>query len=182
MSFICHDFKTPRNDSSRRLPGTMRIVPVIFYIVTLGSIYSVFRDMRLMKEYDERKAIAGSQRDEQVAAKESLASELVKLTTERAVAEQVAKWVEGTRSLQPVSVAVAEAVGFETFISDLTVERSPDVPSQLNLVARMSNAGQPEIQKIDEGLRKLSYRAHSPNVDRNGDNLEYRTMLIRQEP
>jgi hypothetical protein len=179
--FLCHDFKSPRNDNSRRLPGSMRIVPIMFYIVTLGALFSIFNNMKSMREYDERKALAESQRDEDTAAKASLDTELVALNKEQQLAEQVAKWVEGTRVVQPITVAVARAVGTETFISDLMLERSPDVPSQVNLSIRLSNAGQPETEKINSALGRLRYRTHSPTVDRSGEEVEYRTMLVWQD-
>jgi hypothetical protein len=180
-SFICHDFKSPRNDNSRRLPGSMRVIPVLFFGVSLFSLFSIFTDVRSMRESDEKKVLCEAQRDEAVAAKARLETELTALTKEQALADQVAKWVEGTRIVQPITVAVSRAVGMETFISDMTLERIPDVPSQLNLSLKLSNAGQPETEKINAALSRLRYKPHSPSVGRAGDETEYRTLLVWQE-
>jgi hypothetical protein len=180
-AFLCHDFKTPRNDNSRRLPASMRMIPILFYGVCLFATYYIFSDIQSMREADERRIVYEAQRDEARAAKARLDTELQALSKEQELAEQVAKWVEGTRVVQPITVAVSRAVGMETFISDLMLERIPDVPSQLNLSLRLSNAGQPETEKINSALSTLRYKPHSPSVGRQGEEVEYRSLLVWQE-
>jgi hypothetical protein len=63
----------------------------------------------------------------------------------------------------------------------MLLERSPDFPAQINLNLRLSNAGQPETEKIGQALNRLQYKTHSPSVGRTGDDMEYRTMLVWQE-
>ena len=35
--YLCHDFKTPRTDTARRLPDTFRFIPLMFYVAMLGG-------------------------------------------------------------------------------------------------------------------------------------------------
>ena len=36
---LCHDFKTPRPDASKRLPHIFIVVPIMFFVVVLGGTY-----------------------------------------------------------------------------------------------------------------------------------------------
>jgi hypothetical protein len=108
--FLCHDFKSPRTDNSRRLPSSMRIVPVLFYVVSLFSVYSMIRDYQTMKSSGERKIAAEANRDSDAAKKTTLSTELTDLKSQKDLGEQVAKWVEGTRPLQPISVSIARSI------------------------------------------------------------------------
>jgi hypothetical protein len=180
-SYTCHDFKSPRNDSSRRLPGTMRIVPVLFYVIIVFFISSLVRSYQVSKDSESRTTVANANRDEHNAKKTELTAKLTDLTTQEKLGSEVAKWVEGTRGLQPIIASIVRAVGEETFISNLMLERSPDVPSQINLSIKLSNAGQPETDKIGQALNTIHYKSHSPSVGRSGDELEYRSMLVWQE-
>ena len=53
--FICHDFKSPRTDMSRRLPGTMKVVPLLFYGVLSLTAYFGVRDVLDLKSAEREK-------------------------------------------------------------------------------------------------------------------------------
>ena len=179
--YMCHDFKTPRTDMSRRLPSSMRAVPVMFYLATLFAAYSVFNDYRGYNTAEQQRREAVARKEELGSATDKLAEEKSKIEEERFRAEAVAKWVEGTRVLQPVSVAIARAMPVETNISELSLERSPDLPAQISLLVRMSNGGLSEIAKIESTVGRLHYRVHSPQQSKTGDQIEFRSMLVWQE-
>jgi hypothetical protein len=159
----------------------MKIIPVLFYVVTLFSAYSLVRAYQISKESEARTLVANSNRDDNNAKKTDLNTKLADLTSQEKLGTEVAKWVEGTRGLQPIIASIVRSVGEETFISSLMLERSPDVPSQINLSLKLSNAGQPETERIGQALNGIRYKAHSPSVGRSGDELEYRSMLVWQE-
>lgn len=179
--FLCHDFKTPRNDSSRRLPGSMRLVPVLFYVVTLTTGFFVFKDMNDLGSYEKQRVAAEQEKQEIAAEAAKLGEEKVQIENELFRAQSVAKWVEGTRVLQPVSVAIARAMPPETNISELLLERSPDLPAQVSLLVRMINASVAEVPKIESAVGRLHYRTHSGQQAKQGDQVEYRSMLVWQE-
>jgi hypothetical protein len=179
--FLCHDFKTPRTDMSRRLPGTMKVVPLLFYGVIAMSTFSGIRDIMDLKSADKDRLASVAQKAETDAAKAKLEGDKTKIQTDQYRGEGIAKWVEGTRSLQPATVAIARSVPPEVNINDLTLERSPDAPSQISLTLHMTNGGASELAKIEDNLRRLRYLSHSPQQQRQGELMEYRTMLVWQE-
>lgn len=179
--FICHDFKTPRTDMSRRLPGTMRMVPVIFYVVTLLTGFFLVKDFRDLQDAEKRRLAATQEQAQITAEKTKLDEEKNKIDNELSRAQAVAKWVEGTRVLQPISVAIARAMPPETNITELSLERSADLPAQISMLVRLVNASAAEVPKIESAVNRLHYRTHSGQQAKQGDQVEFRSMLVWQE-
>ena len=180
-NFICHDFKTPRTDMSRRLPNSMRIVPVVFYIVLGLCSYIAINDFRGYKIAERETKEATAEKAKLDEAKTKLDSERATIEDQRTRAESYAKWIEGTRILQPITVAVARAMPPETNITELALERSPDLPEQVSLLVRMANGTLAEVSKVEASLNRLHYRSHSPGQAKQGDQVEFRAMLVWQE-
>ena len=132
IDYLCHDFKTPRTDTSRRLPSSFRAIPVIFYVALVGSAYVMTMDYFNYKkaltqktEAEERRKLSESQRDTFKAVKADLDSEAFK-------AEKVAEWMEGARNIQPIAVKIARAVQAEIIdpaLADARACFSPSSPS-----------------------------------------------------
>ncbi len=180
-NFLCHDFKSPRTDISRRLPGTMKIVPILFYGVLAMSAYFGIRDITDLKSADAERLASVAKKTEIEAAKTKLDLERIQIETEQFRGEGLAKWVEGTRSLQPATVAIARSVPPEVSINELFFERSADLPAQVSLTLRMTNGGPSDLAKIEDTLRRLRYRSHSPQQQRQGELVEYHSMLVWQD-
>jgi len=179
--YLCHDFKTPRTDMSRRLPGSMRVVPIFFtpspWPPRSSSSMTCARCSR-----PSRTAWPPSRaKDEYLAAKTTLDSEKTTIDAELFRAEAVAKWVEGTRVLQPITVAIARAVPLETNITELNLERSADLPAQVSMLVRLNNSTLSEVAKIESSVNRLHYRSFSPSQAKQGDLIEFRSMLVWQE-
>lgn len=179
--YICHDFKTPRTDTSKRLPNSFKMVPVAFYLALVGGAYFMTMDYLAYKNASQEKLAAEaitSQHDAaraaQVAAKKALDAETEK-------AQQLARWMEGARNLQPVSVAIARAMPPEVRLTDLTIERGEQVPSNLSLSLRINGGTANEIALIENSISRLNYRSYSPQQNKTGDTVEYRSTLVRQE-
>lgn len=179
--FLCHDFKTPRTDTSRRLPGSMRLVPILFYVVCLATGFFIFKDMKDVKEAEKERIAAVKEKEEIAGELTKLDEEKIKIENELYRAQSVAKWMEGSRVLQPVTVAIARTMPLETNITELSLERSPDLPSQVSLLVRMINATVAEVPKIESAVNRLHYRTHSGQQARQGDQVEYRSMLVWQD-
>ena len=176
--FLCHDFKTPRTDMSRRLPASMRMVPVMFYAVLLVSALMIVKDFTDLNRAKSDLAQSNARKDEAVAAKTKLLAEKDQIETEKFRAEGIAKWVEGTRVMQPISVAIARAMPPETNITELVLERNADFPDKVSMLLRLVNGGANEIEKVQKALERLHYRSHSPQQARQGDLMEFRSMLV----
>ena len=179
--FLCHDFKTPRTDMSRRLPSSMRVVPVMFFVILIGATFFLIKDWTDLNKATSDLAQANARKDEAIAAKTKLQSEKSDIETEKFRAEGIAKWVEGTRVMQPISVAIARSMPPETNITELVLERNADFPAQVSMLLRLVNGGALEIEKVQKALERLHYRSHSPQQARQGDLMEFRSMLVWQD-
>lgn len=179
--YICHDFKTPRNDTSKRLPNSFKMVPVAFYLALVGGTYFMTMDYMAYKKAQEKKVQAEGVKAEHETVTKQLMDEKIGLDAETAKAENVAKWVEGARNLQPISVAISRAMPPEVRISDLTIERSEQVPSNLSLSVRINGGSATEVGLIESSISRLNYRSYSPQQTKDNDIIEYRSTLVRQE-
>ncbi|MCA1963043.1 MAG: hypothetical protein LDL31_03745 [Prosthecobacter sp.] len=180
--YICHDFKTPRNDTSKRLPDTFKAVPVLFYLSLVAAAYFMTMDWLAYKAAQQEKAQAEAKKVAIDAAKAKLDEEKAGLDQETARAENLAKWMEGARNVQPITAAIARSMPLEVRLSGLTLERSAQVPSNLALSVRINGGSVTEIGMMETGLSRLQYRSFSPQQSKDGDIIEYRSTLVRQDP
>lgn len=179
--YLCHDFKTPRVDTSRRLPASFRAIPIIFYVALVGSAYVMTMDyfnykkaIKLKVDAQERQALSEAQRD-------SFKSEKADLESEATKAEKVAQWMEGARNIQPIAVRIARAVQADTRITQVALERSEQVPANIALTIHLNGAKvSTELAAIEAALGQLLYRSYSPQQTKNGDVVEYHSTLVRQ--
>ncbi len=179
--YLCHDFKTPRNDSSRRLPASFRAIPAIFYLALAGSSYIMLMDyfhyksaLKQKTESDERRQLSEAQRDSFKSEKSDLEAEALK-------AEKVAQWMEGARNIQPIAVQISRAVQTETRITEVSLERSEQVPANIGLTIHLNGSKvSTELAAIEAALGRLYYHSYSPQQTKNGDVVEYHSTLVRQ--
>lgn len=179
--YICHDFKTPRTDTSKRLPNSFKLVPVAFYLALVGGTYFMTMDWMAYKKAQTAKMASEQVRKEHESVTKQLTAEKTALDAETAKAEVVAKWVEGARNVQPISVAIARAMPPEARLSDLTIERSDQVPANLSLALRINGGTATEVGLVESSISRLNYRSYSPQQSKSGDIIEYRSTLVRQE-
>ncbi len=178
---ICHDFKTPRTDTSKRLPSSFILVPIIFYISVLGGIllninaYLRYRDGTMKRDSFRQ------QQAEHESSKGQLETQEHAVVKEKMKAEKLAQWIEGTRTLQPITIAIIRSIPPEITLSDMNFERSVDIPAQINLNVRINNGSMEEVARIQTGLQSLNYRPYNSQQLKNGETLEYKTMLVFQQ-
>lgn len=178
---VCHDFKSPRTDTSKRLPSSFMLVPVLFYICVLGGIvlnisaYLRFHDATLKQNSFTQ------QQAEHESTKAQLETQEHAVEKEKIKAEKLAQWIEGTRTLQPLSVAIMRSIPAEITISDMNFERSTDIPAQINLNVRINNGSMEEVSHIQSSLQNLNYRPYNSQQLKSGETLEYKTMLVFQQ-
>jgi hypothetical protein len=179
--YICHDFKTPRNDTSKRLPDAFKAVPVLFYLSLIASGAIMTMDYLQYKQAVQEKKTQETVKADHDAATQEYEKERASLTAEAAKAELLAKWTEGSRNIQPVGVAIARSMPPEVRLSDLSLERSMQVPANLSLSVRINGGSATEVGLMETSLARLQYRAYSPQSNKEGDVVEYRSTLVRQE-
>lgn len=181
MNHLCHDFKTPRTDSSKRLPRVFTLVPVMFYLIVVWGAYvsatSYVNYRNAEQSRDEWQQYQAGQ-DE---ARARLETEKTNIMHQKWKAEKLAQWVEGTRALQPISVAIARAMPPESSLSELSLERSLEIPQQITINVRINNGTLEEVGRIQSALTNLNYRSFNSQQLKAGDSLDFRTMLVWQQ-
>ena len=181
MSNTCHDFKTFRVDASRRLPPIFSLVPVLFYITLLaGAYFNVTSYLTYRKALQNKDTWRQTQSTQQ-QAKLKTETEKAGILKEKTRAEKLAEWVEGTRTLQPITVAIDRALPPEITMGSLTMERSLELPSQIILTIHLNNGTVEDVGHIQQGIGSLNYRPFNAQQTKNGDTLEYRSMLVWQD-
>ncbi|MBL9133847.1 MAG: hypothetical protein JNG86_21730 [Verrucomicrobiaceae bacterium] len=178
--YLCHDFKTPRTDTSRRLPSTFRFIPVMFYIAVVGSAYMMTMDYFDFKKAQQQKKDADARKSTLDAERDAFQKELAGLEAESKKADGVAQWMEGARNLQPILVKIARAVQMETRLGAVSLERSEQAPANIALSMKVTGANAAtEIAAIQNALGQLQYRAYSPQQSKTEDVIEYRSTVVR---
>jgi hypothetical protein len=178
---VTHDFKTPRLDGSRRLPRTFMLVPILFYFSVLGGAYLGITSYMSYSESLTKRDTFKNQTTELQAQRAKVTAEIVNINKEKLKAEKIAQWVEGTRMIQPISVAITRAIPPEISLGEMSFERSVDIPAQINLSIRINNGGMEEVGKIQNGIQSLKYHAYNSQQLKNGDFMDYRTILVWQQ-
>jgi hypothetical protein len=107
-----------------------------------------------------------------------LAEEKLKVDVETAKARDVAKWVEGTRVLQPICVEAARAIQGEVKIAEFALDRNVQLPSQIDVSMRLTGADASQIAAVENAFGKLNYRPYSPQQARTQEMIDYRSTLV----
>lgn len=179
--YLCHDFKTPRTDTSRRLPSSFRAIPMIFYMALVGSAYVMTMDYFNYKRALTQKTEAEERQQVSEAQRDTLQNEKSELESEALKAEKVAQWMEGARNIQPIAVKIARAVQADTRITQVALERSEQVPANLSLTIHLNGSKvSTELAAIESSLGQLLYNSYSPQQTKNGDIVEYHSTLVRR--
>jgi cell division protein FtsL len=179
--YLCHDFKSPRTDTSRRLPSSFRAIPIIFYVALVGCAYVMTMDYFNYKKALKQKTDAEERQKVSEEKRDALKNEKSDLESEATKAEKVAQWMEGARNIQPIAVKIARAVQSDTRITQMALERSEQVPANLALTIHLNGAKvSTELAAIEAALGQLLYRSYSPQQTKNGDVVEYHSTLVRQ--
>ncbi len=178
MNHLCHDFKSPRNDTSKRLPPIFAVVPIMFYLVLVGGGYMSVLSYLNYREASQSRDQWKQFQAEQEEAKTRFETDKVAVIQEKWKAEKLAQWVEGTRALQPISVAVTRCIPPEITLGELSLERSVELPQQLTLNVRINSGTLEEVSKIQTAITNLNYRSFNSQQLKSGDALDFRTMLV----
>jgi hypothetical protein len=176
--YLCHDFKSPRADASRRLPNSFRFIPITFYLSIVAGIYFVTMDILSLRQAEKDRVTAEQLRKEHEETKAKLDSEKLMVDIEHAKAEHVAKWVEGTRVLQPICVEAARAIRGEVRIAELVLDRNVELPAQIDISMRLTGADSSHISMVENAFGKLNYRPYSPQQARTQGMIDYRSTLV----
>lgn len=180
-SYVTHDFKTPRLDGSRRLPRTFLLVPALFYLVLAGGSYLSITSYVGYRDSIKSRDTWKEQTTRQDAQRAKVDADIANIRKEKLKAEKLVQWVESTRMLQPISVAISRCIPTEVSLGDMSFERSVELPAQINLSVRINNGSMEEVGRIQNSIQELKYHAYNSQQTKNGDSLDYKTILVWQQ-
>jgi hypothetical protein len=179
-AYVGHDLKNQKGEISSGLPAALKVVPVLFYLsAVLGTGAMGWCDWKARQAKSAEQELT-ARKVAYDAEASKVAKELVKLEALTARAGVVSKWMEGALNLQPVCVVINRAAGEDAVISELALSRNPQIPSQVHLALKVSQADSGVIDATLEGIRELNFRAYSAQQTKEGDQLDYKATLVWQ--
>lgn len=181
-ALLCNDLKTERPDVSQGLPGYFRAVPVLVFValvaaVGLGSWFYIG-----LRNASSSKAYWVGEDAKSKSATETLTSEETEILEQNQRARDVVAWMEGAQALQPLSVAITRSVAPTVTISELSLTRNAEIPSQIYFSLKLDGAGPDQLDRTLASVKGLSYRAYSAQQTKAKNSLDYKATLIWQNP
>ncbi len=181
MHEIIHDLKTERQNVSEGLPSGYKLVPAAFYLVSLASIFlslyfSLGKKAYEATEEEMKVRIAAATTDENtvLAKQQSIVGEAKK-------AESFAKWLEGARPLQPVTVAVGRSMGKDSTVSELSLTRNPEIPAHTFLQLKIDGGGTTQIESTLDSIYALNYQTYSAQQVKGENSTDFQAILIHKQ-
>lgn len=178
MDNIIHDVKTERQGVSEGLPSSYKLIPVAFYIAATASIVLSLYFFLSKKAYEvreeemaKRQAAAQTQQGHSTAAQQKIVNEATR-------AEGIAKWLEGARPLQPVTVAIGRSMGKDTTIAELSLDRNPEIPAHTFLQLKIDGNGSRQIETTLGGINALHYQTYSAQEVTGPNSTDFQATLI----
>ena len=176
-----HDLKTDRANFSGGLPGIYKLVPIGFYVsAVIGLSLGVFfflseRAYRSSEEdWAEKTALANSIQNEFIEKQ-------TRLSREADEAGLMADWLEGSRPVQPIGITIARSMEGNASISELSLERNPQIPAHLFLTVKINGGGSQQIEGTLDALSAINYHAYSAQQVKGTEAVDFQATLIWNE-
>jgi len=181
MSEVIHDLKTERQNVSAGLPAGYKFVPIAFYIVSAASLLlSLYFSL-------SKKAYEASEADLRFRASNAKTEEMKLLTNQQSLvdeakrAEVFAKWLEGSRPLQPVTVVIARSMGKDSTIAGLSLNRNPEIPAHTFMQLKIDGGGSEQIETTLDSIYALDYQTYSAQQVKGRNSTDFQATLIHKE-
>ncbi len=181
MHDVIHDLKIERQNVSSGLPAGYKLIPVTFYIVSVAAVFLSLYFSLSKKSYEatnllmqNRIAEAQSQRDVLVSSQETIVAEAKK-------AEVLAKWLEGSRPLQPVTVAVGRSMGKDSTVAELALNRNPEIPAHTFMQLKIDGGGTEQIEHTLDSIYALHYQTYSAQQVKGRNSTDFQATLIHSD-
>lgn len=181
MHDVIHDLKIERQNVSSGLPAGYKLIPVAFYIVSIAAVFLSLYFSLSKKSYEATNLLmrnrieeAQSQRDALVANQETIVAEAKK-------AEVLAKWLEGSRPLQPVTVAVGRSMGKDSTVAELALNRNPEIPAHTFMQLKIDGGGTEQIEHTLDSIYALHYQTYSAQQVKGRNSTDFQATLIHSD-
>jgi len=175
---IADDFKTDRKDITPPLPAILRLVPILFYLTVVSAMILCGLFLYQLKLANDNILAAKSGLAEAQAQVVTAAAERKQLEAQILRATDVQGWVEGSRPLQPLVVAVARSIGEEASLADLKIDRDEESPSNLNLAMRIGTSSATQLEETTDAIARENFRLLQPEQTLAEGQINYRATIV----
>lgn len=181
MQILVHsidDFKTDRKGISPPLPIYLRILPILLYLTIVAAIL-------LNAIFVVRLSQAGRSQETALSRDRSTQGELKKAKDSRTALESEAKkasdilaWLDASRPLQPLVVAIARSIEPGATILSLRLDRDAENPAQIRFSIRIASETPRQLDLTLAKIADLRFRAFSPQQTAEKGEFDYSATLI----
>lgn len=175
---IADDFKTDRKDTTPPLPAILRLVPILFYLTVVSAMILCGLFLYQLKLANDNILAAKSGLAEAQAQVVTAAAERKQLEAQILRATDVQGWVEGSRPLQPLVVAVARSIGEEASLADLKIDRDEESPSNLKLAMRIGTSSATQLEETTDAIARENFRLLQPEQTLAEGQINYRATIV----
>ncbi|MAS93018.1 MAG: hypothetical protein CMO55_07450 [Verrucomicrobiales bacterium] len=178
MDNIIHDLKTERQNVSSGLPAAFKLVPILFYLSAAASLIlsgffylSIKSHEASQQQMQLRVSQATAEKNEYVARQNTIVDKSKR-------AEGIAKWLEGSHPLQPVTVAIGRSMGKDTTIAELNLNRNPEIPAHTFLQLKIDGGGSEQVEDTLNSINALNYQTYSAQQVKGRNSTDFQATLI----
>lgn len=181
MHDIIHDLKTERQNVSAGLPAAYKLVPIAFYLVATASIFLSLYFYLSKKTYEAMESEMQYRISNAKAEETTLLSNQQSIVDEAKKAEVFARWLEGSRPLQPVTVAIGRSMGKDSTVAELALNRNPEIPAHTFLQLKIDGGGTEQIETTLNAINALSYLTYSAQQVKGRNSTDFQATLIHTD-
>jgi hypothetical protein len=177
---VLHDLKTERGDIAPPLQPYLRLVPIAFYLGAAASIvlsavfaFQLFRERGQLEQWKQRAAENQTQLDHTKLERTKLEG-----TAKRA--SDFVGWVEGSRAVQPLVVAITRSVDEKSSLTEVGLTRDADNPTQIKLALKLLTSDARQLDRTLEAIERAGFRPYSARQTQAKGVIDYQATLIWQ--
>jgi len=178
MDHVIHDLKTERQNISAGLPRGYKLIPVAFYITLVASVILSLYFYLSIRSYESSVERMTQRIDNAQREQSRLTAEQRTIVAEARRAEGIAKWLEGARALQPVTVAIGRSMAKQSTIAELSLDRNPEIPAHTFMQLKVDGAGSEQIETTLNSIYALNYQTYSAQQVKGSGSIDFQATLI----
>jgi hypothetical protein len=172
------DFKTDRKDISPPLQPALRAVPIAFFVAVIaGLLLNTLAFIQIAQAKKLREAAAARQRTA-TAEIEAIAVQKRELEKKSKEADDLAKWIDSSRPLQPLVVDIARSVPTGASFANLELIRDTENPSQIRLNMKLQGESPRLLDSVVQAIGKQGIKIFSPEQSVANGEIDYQSTLL----
>ncbi len=181
MEIIIHDLKNDRQNVSGGLPSILKLVPIAFYIGTVLSILLSLYFYFSFKAYKSSAEVMKNRATNATGETQRIQQQDLKIREISTRANQLAQWLEGSRPLQPITVAIARSMAKNSTIAELSLNRNPEIPAHTFMELKVNGGGSQQVQATLDSIYALNYQTYSAQEVKGKNAIDFQATLIYNE-